>query len=74
MVCPMLARAWQKSRYCDIREDSPTFIVVVAIITDYICEVLLLLIIMVWTSIILCEEQNVVWVSIFFNCLLPTIG
>ena len=34
MVFPMLARAWQKSRYCDNREDSTTLIVVVAILTD----------------------------------------
>ena len=31
MVCPMLARAWQKSRYWDTREDLPTLIIVVDI-------------------------------------------
>ena len=36
MVCPILARAWQKSRYWhwDTREDSPTLTVVVEILTD----------------------------------------
>ena len=58
MVCPMLNRA------CDNREDSPILIVVVAILTykSEISEEALRLKIMVWTFIILCEEQKVLWV------------
>ena len=49
MVCLLLALAWHRYRYWDTKEDSPTLIVVVAILTDWndTCEVLLLLTIMV---------------------------
>ena len=34
MVCPLLARAWQKSRHWNTRTESPPLIVEVAIFTD----------------------------------------